>query len=409
MSNNRVITTILMVTIIIDVMGMGLVFPVLPGLFFDSARAIVAPETSVIMRDFYYGLALSVWPMGLFIGAPFFGDLSDKYSRKIIIAICLIGMAVTYVFSALALQQQSLTIFLLSRILSGFFSGSFPIAQAMMVDISDESNKAKNISLVTLAASLGFVMGPVVTSLSTIPAFSGIFDFATPFYIAAILSLLNFVSVLVFLPKMPATNPEMKAHILRGLFVVKEVLTDKRIKRLFMAFVIFFLGWGFYVAALPLTLREVFDYSVSKTALVFAMLAAGNIAGILFLQPLMLKTYSLRKCCLISGLILTLFIGVSLDVQWPWIQWFTAFFASSFMMVFYTAVMTLFSNAVGDKEQGKVMGGADACVSIAWLASGFVLGLCVQLYILLPLILGAASLLIGTLFFVSKKSSGVAK
>lgn len=398
-----------MVTIIIDVMGLGLVFPVLPGLFFDSARAIVASDTSMTMRQFYYGLSLCVWPIGLFVGAPFFGDLSDKYSRKIVIAICLIGVAVTYVFSAVALQQQSLFIFLLSRVLSGFFSGSFPIAQAMMVDISDESNKAKNISMVTLAASLGFVIGPLVTSLSTIPAFSGIFDFSTPFYIAAIFSILNFISVLLFLPKMLATNPGIKAHIFRGLFVVKEVLTDKRISKLFMAFIIFFLGWGFYVAALPLTLREVFDYSVSQTALVFALLAAGNIAGILVLQPYMLRTFRLKTCCLISGLALTFLVGISLDVQWPWIQWFSAFFASCIMMVFYTAVMTLFSNSVGEKEQGKVMGGADACMSISWLISGFILGFSVQFYILLPLIIGTVSLLIGALFFVSKKFCGVAE
>ena len=409
MNNNRVITTILMVTIIIDVMGMGLVFPVLPGLFFDSARAIVTSDTSMTMRQFYYGLSLCVWPLGLFIGAPFFGDLSDKYSRKTIIAICLIGVAVTYIFSAVALHQQSLMIFLLSRILSGFFSGSFPIAQAMMIDISEEGQKAKNISMVTLAASLGFVIGPLVTSLSTIPAFSGIFDFSTPFYIAAIFSLLNFVSVLLFLPKMPATNPELKANILRGLFVVKEVLTDQRIRKLFMAFMIFFLGWGFYVAALPLTLREVFGYSVSQTALVFALLAVGNIVGILVLQPFMLRTFSLKSCCLISGLLLTVLVGISLDVQWPWVQWFTAFFASCVMMVFYTAVMTMFSDFVGSKEQGKVMGGADACMSIAWLVSGFVIGFSVQYYILLPLIIGTVSLLIGALFFISKKSCSVSK
>ncbi len=392
-------TIALMVTIIIDVMGIGLVFPVLPGLFFSQTYAIVPPEMSQTMRNFFYGVCLTAWPLGIFFGAPYLGDLSDKISRKKVILICLFGMIISNAFSGIAVHMQSLTMFVIARFLAGFFSGSFPIAQASMIDISDESTKSRNLSLVTLAASMGFVVGPLITSISTLPSLSGFFDYTTPFYVATVLSLFNFLGVWYWLPEIVSTHKVDKVHFFRGVLVIREVLSDVRTRRCLFAFFLMFFGWGTYFCNLPLLLASYFHYDTSLIAVIFAVFAFGNIAGILFLQPYMLKTFSLNQCCVISAVALAVIVSASAYTGSVWMQWVVAFCAPATQMVLYTAVMTLFSNSVTPQEQGKVMGGADAAVSIAFMLNGMLLGVLVNINLIIPLIVAGSAILISAPLF----------
>lgn len=389
----------LMVTIVIDVMGMGLVFPVLPSLFYSDTHAIVAPAMSITMRNLMYGVCLTAWPLGLFFGAPYMGDLSDKLSRKKVILICLCGMVVSNALSGLGVHEHLVSIFIFSRFLAGFFGGSFPIAQAAMVDISDESTKSRNISLVTLAASMGFVIGPLITSLSTLPALASIFNYTTPFYVATVISLLNFIGVYFLLPEIHSNHPVSKVHLFRGILVIREVLSDARTRKLLFAFFLMFFGWGTYFCNLPLLLARYFDYGTSLTAVVFAVFAFGNIAGILLLQPYMLKRFSLNKCCVISATALAAIVSFSSFTTWPWIQWLVAFLAPATQMVLYTAVMTLFSNSVTPQEQGKVMGGADAAVSVAFMLNGILLGVLVNINLIVPIFVAGAAIFISAPLF----------
>ncbi len=233
-------TIALMVTIIIDVMGMGLVFPVLPSLFYSDAHAIVAADMSLSMRNFMYGVCLTAWPLGLFFGAPYMGDLSDKLSRKKVILLCLFGMIISNALSGIGVHEHAVMLFIFSRFLAGFFGGSFPIAQAAMIDISDETTKSRNLSLVSLAASVGFVVGPLITSLSTLPALSTVFNYTTPFYVATAISLLNFMGVYFLLPEIANTHRVDKVHFFRGILVIREVLSDCRTRKLLFAFFLLF-------------------------------------------------------------------------------------------------------------------------------------------------------------------------
>lgn len=398
-------TIALMVTIIIDIMGIGLVFPVLPSLFYSDTHAIVAADMSLSMRNFLYGVCLTVWPLGLFFGAPYMGDLSDKLSRKKVILICLFGMIVSNGLSGLGVYSHSLLIFVISRFLAGFFGGSFPIAQAAMVDISDENTKSRNISLVTLAASMGFVVGPLITSLSTLPALANVFDYTTPFYVATVISLLNFIGVWFLLPEIPNVHKTDKVHLFRGILVIREVLSDTRTRALLFAFFLLFFGWGTYFCNLPLLLAKYFSYDTSLIAVVFAVFAFGNIAGILFLQPYMLKKFSLNTCSVIMALALAVIVSLSALTSHAWIQWLVAFCAPATQMVLYTAVMTLFSNSVTAQEQGKVMGGADAAVSFAFMLNGILLGFLVNINLIIPIIVSGAAILISAPLF--RKVKGV--
>lgn len=392
-------TIALMVTIIIDVMGIGLVFPVLPSLFYSDTHAIVATDMSLSIRNFMYGVCLTAWPLGLFFGAPYMGDLSDKLSRKKVILMCLFGMIISNALSGIGVYGHSVLLFIFSRFLAGFFGGSFPIAQASMIDISDENTKSRNLSLVTLAASMGFVVGPLITSLSTLPALANFLSYTTPFYVATVLSLLNFVGVWYFLPEIVSNHKVDKVHFFRGILVIRDVLSDARTRRCLFAFFLMFFGWGTYFCNLPLLLASYFNYGTSMIAVIFAVFAFGNIAGILFLQPYMLKKFSLNQCCVIAAVALAMIVTASSYTEHVWMQWIVAFCAPATQMVLYTAVMTLFSNSVTPQEQGKVMGGADAAVSIAFMFNGMLLGVLVNMNLIIPIIVAGLAIFISAPLF----------
>lgn len=398
-SKNFIITLTLMITIIVDVMGVGLVFPVMPALFFGSAHTLVDPAMTDQWRHFYFGVAMAAWPLGMLIGAPYLGDMSDKLGRKVVITICLAGVLITNILGGFAVNAEWLMLFIVARFFAGFFSGSFPIAQAMMIDISDESNKSRNISLVTLAASSGFVVGPLITSVSTLPSMQALFNYSVPFYLAGFISLLNLISVILFLPRIKPARPHIKVPLLKGLLVINEVLGDKRIKKLLIAFILMFLGWGFYCMNLALLMEKAFNYSTSLIALLFAFTAVSNVLGILFLQPIMLKKLSLKSICFVFSLVLTVLLLLSANTTWAGMQWIVGIIMPGMQMVFYTAIMTLFSNSVSSDEQGKVMGGADAGVALAWMVNSFAVGILTTYSLLLPLYIGAACMLCCSLFF----------
>ena len=401
MTHSKNLATIiaLMVTIIIDIMGIGLVFPVLPSLFYSDTQAIVASTMSLSMRNFLYGVCLTAWPLGIFFGAPYLGDLSDKLSRKKVILICLGGMVISNALSGIAVHAAALSVFIFGRFLAGFFSGSFPIAQAAMVDMSDANNKARSLSLVTLAASMGFAVGPLITSVSTLPACARFFDNTTPFYVATLLSLFNFIGVWRWLPDNTPLRPSCSVHFFRGILVIRDILQDLRTRQCLIAFLFMFFGWGLYFSNLPPLLARYFHYSTSLTALIFVVFALGNIAGILVLQPVLLRLFSLRQCCVYSAVALAFIVTLSTITVTAWMQWIVAFCAPAVQVVLYTAVMTLLSNAVTPAEQGRVMGGADAAMSVAFMLSGLCLGEIMTLHFIFPVFLAGLAILLSALFF----------
>jgi MFS transporter, DHA1 family, tetracycline resistance protein len=393
----------LMLTIMIDIMGMGLILPLFPDLFINPERAIVPREMTLVMRDVMYGVVGALWPLGLFFGSPYFGDMSDKISRKYIIFICLLATAITYFIAGYSVMVKSVGLFMLMRLLSGFFGGSFPIAQAMMIDMSNKTNKAKNLMLITLAASMGFLVGPIITVITTLPVFGAWFDLTSPFYIAGALSALNAMSVLFLLPATSPSNPGAKVHLFKGLLVIKAIFCDERIKRLLAAFLLQFFGWGAYCSVLALLVYQLFDYTSTQVAALYAVIAVGNILVTVFVSPWVFKCFTLDRICLVTGILFSLLIACAMITTTDVIQWVVALTAPGVQLLFYTAIMTMLSDAVDDTEQGKIMGGADSAVSFAFMFNSLMVGFLANVNILLPLLFASISIFIAALFFVKWK------
>jgi DHA1 family tetracycline resistance protein-like MFS transporter len=183
------------ITLLIDVMGWGLIIPVMPELI-AQLKHISINEASP-----YGAWLLSVYAITQFVFAPVIGNLSDKYGRRPVLLSSLLGFGIDYLFLALAPSYGWL---FLGRIIAGITGASFTTATAYIADISTEETRAKNFGMIGAAFGLGFIIGP---GLGGLLAGWGI---RAPFYAAAILCLLNTLYGYFVLPE--SLSEENRRH-----------------------------------------------------------------------------------------------------------------------------------------------------------------------------------------------------
>lgn len=174
------------VTILIDVIGFGVIIPVMPDLI-SQLKHVNANEAAT-----YGSWLISAYAVTQFICAPIIGGLSDKYGRRKILLVSLFGFAIDYIFLALAPSYEWLFV---GRIIAGITGASFTTASAYIADVSTPATRAKNFGMLGAAFGLGFIIGPAIGGML------GKFGLRIPFYGAAILCGLNWLYGYFVLPE----------------------------------------------------------------------------------------------------------------------------------------------------------------------------------------------------------------
>lgn len=174
------------ITVLVDVIGWGLIIPVMPDLI-AGMKHISVNEASK-----YGGWLLFVYAFMQFICAPVLGGLSDRYGRRPVLLISLFGFGIDYLFLAFAPTFEWLFV---GRVISGITGASFTTASAYIADISSPEDRAKNFGMIGAAFGVGFIIGPAIGG-----QLSG-FGLRAPFIAAAILCLLNWLYGYFVLPE----------------------------------------------------------------------------------------------------------------------------------------------------------------------------------------------------------------
>ncbi|WP_179378981.1 TCR/Tet family MFS transporter [Jannaschia marina] len=185
MDNRRPILFIL-ITIVIEAMGIGLVLPVMPSLLRE------VQGTDLSEAALWGGLLASSYALMQFLFSPTIGNLSDRFGRRPVLLLSLAVIFVDHVIMALA---TSIWVLLIGRIIAGIAAATMSTATAFMADISPPEKKAANFGLVSAAFGLGFVLGPAIGGLLAE------FGPRAPFWATAILSAANLVFGLLVLPE----------------------------------------------------------------------------------------------------------------------------------------------------------------------------------------------------------------
>jgi DHA1 family tetracycline resistance protein-like MFS transporter len=180
------------VTILIDVIGLGVIIPVLPALIEQLTGEGVSRASQ------YAGWLSFAYAAAQFFFAPVVGGLSDRYGRRPVLLASLLGLGCDYIFLALA---PSIAWLFVGRIIAGITGASFTTATAYIADVSTPEKRAQNFGLVGAAFGLGFIIGPVLGGLFAH------FGPRVPFIVAAALSLCNFLYGFFLVPEsLPASQ-----------------------------------------------------------------------------------------------------------------------------------------------------------------------------------------------------------
>jgi len=174
------------VTILIDVIGLGVIIPVLPTLIEQLTGEGVSRASQ------YAGWLSFAYAAAQFAFAPVVGGLSDRFGRRPVLLAALLGLGCDYIFLALA---PSIGWLFVGRIIAGITGASFTTATAYIADVSTPEKRAQNFGLVGAAFGLGFIIGPVLGGLFAH------FGPRVPFVVAAVLSLCNFLYGFFLVPE----------------------------------------------------------------------------------------------------------------------------------------------------------------------------------------------------------------
>jgi len=174
------------ITLLIDVIGLGIIIPVIPKLIQELIHGDISDAAK------YGGWLTFAYAITQFICAPLVGNLSDKYGRRPVLLLSLFGFSLDYLLLAFG---PTITWLFIGRIIAGITGASITTASAYIADISNDENRAKNFGMIGAAFGLGFIIGPVIGGLL------GQYGARVPFYAAAILCLLNFLYGYFILPE----------------------------------------------------------------------------------------------------------------------------------------------------------------------------------------------------------------
>jgi len=186
MSARKAAIGFIFITLLIDVIGWGIIIPVMPGLISQMENVDTGDASSL------NGWMLFAFSLTQFVFAPLVGNLSDKYGRRPILLVSLFGFGLDYILMSWA---PSIEWLFLGRVIAGVTGASFTTASAYIADISDDKNRAQNFGMIGAAFGMGFILGPIIGGLL------GTFGPRVPFIAAAILCFLNWLWGYFILPE----------------------------------------------------------------------------------------------------------------------------------------------------------------------------------------------------------------
>ena len=416
--SSRLTLVTLFTVILIDAMGVSIIYPILPSLFLQPT-GLLGPTVATATRDFWYAFSLTVFPIGMFLGMPIIGTLSDRFGRKKMMMFCLLGTVAGYIICMIGIGAGQKWIFFAGRFISGLCAASSAIAMAAIADISvSTEDEVGKMGWPMVAQLGGFIIGPLIAGFAINGKENSVHQYAIPFIIAAVVALAN-AALLQFSFKETKRDTEAEGQMsfVEGFKEFKFIFTDKRVRLLALLYLFIQVGIQDYLQGISLILAQAFNYSSGQLAIFFAVTGAATAFAVVVVQPSLDKYTSAESLahasarkqriaswlgiepttfwfCVFTGLIL-LMAGIVPGVS---TQWICAMLVGGLSTLIGMRFMAIFSSAVEPWEQGKLMGGIGAILALAIVIASNDIGEFMKISHQLLLIVAAGTVLIPTMF-----------
>ncbi len=341
------------ITVLLDMVGFGMIIPVQPAIIQQVAKVDLAAAA------FIGGWMFFAFSATQFLFGPTLGNLSDAYGRRPLLLIAVFGLGIDFLLTALA---PSLFWLFVGRAFAGLCGGSYVIANAYIADVTPAEGRAKAFGMMGAAFGLGFVIGPAIGGLL------GAYGPRVPFFVAAGISLLNFVFGYFVLPE--TLKPELRRGFEWGRanpFGTFKVFQSYRgVLPLCAVMFVYFFAAAVYPAIWPFWGIAKFGWSAAMLGITLAIFGILMALVQAFLTAPAVKYFGEVRLTFI-GLIAAILgsIGFAVAPQFGFVAVSLLIYApEGFVQPMLSA---LISKLVPDDAQGELQGGLASIMSISML------------------------------------------
>lgn len=393
---------VIFLTIFIDFIGVGLVIPIFAPLFLSPDTTLFDSNTSYDVRNFILGLALSVFPFFQFFGAPILGALSDKFGRKKILFLSILGTFLGYVLMVIGITHKNLYLIVLSRIIDGFTGGNISVATSAISDITEPKDRVKNFGLLGAIFGVCFIIGPYLGGKLSDPALGPGFNYSTPFLIASILSFINLVLLTLFFKETLSKRIEKQVSLTSGLRNLKKAFVDPKFKIIFTVVFLITCGFSFFTQFFQAYLVSKFNFTESQIGELFAYVGIWiAITQGLFIRYLP-KSVTPKKAVFYG----TMILGTALIALLIPSQSYQIFFVIPFVAISNGILgpnsQAIISGLADEKSQGEIFGINQSVTSLGMALAPLISGFIISYSIYLPIFMAGFLIILAGIVFQTK-------
>ncbi len=372
---------IILLTVFIDVVGIGLVLPTLP-LYVERFGA-----SPIVVTTFF-----AAYSLFQFFSAPLLGALSDKIGRRPVLILSLFGTAIGWFVFALA---NSLPLLFLGRIIDGITGGNISTAQSYLVDISKTpKERTENLGLIGASFGIGFILGPALGA-----ALSG-FGPTVPFWAAGVITLLNTIAAVFFLPESHHHKDSERKLSINPFPPIWRGLTDKKLNLYLISWFLIALAFTNHQSVFTLYTNRQFQFDAIHSGYLLAMI--GVIVALnqgFFLKRIWLRYFS-EPLLEFSAVIVIVFVFFAFSVNN-----FAVFLTALIVFAFTQSILRVVINsqivgAAPDNQKGETMGIVQGLTSLAAIIIPPVSGMLFEWDIAAPWYLSSGIMVVAAVFTI---------
>ena len=339
----------IMVTVLIDMLAIGLIIPVLPALVgkFSGSQADQA---------FWYGAVAFVFGFANFFASPILGALSDQYGRRPVLLLGFFGLGLNFFATAMA---TSLWMLVAARVMGGAMQANAAVANAYVADITAPEHRARRFGMLGAMQGLGFIVGPVMGGLL------GSIDLQLPFFVAGALTMVNLLYGYYVLPEsLPADK--RRAFHWRAANPLTTLRALSRLKAVGpLVGVVAFSGLAQFMLYTCWVLYTTFKFGWGPQENGWSLAAVGVVSVTVqgFLMGRMLKRFAPQRLAIIGLVSSTLAYALWGAATQGWMM-FAVIAVNLFGVTVTASVQSMISSAADSSSQGQTLGAVSSLGSL---------------------------------------------